>query len=72
MSDLVVLVRIGMGWAGIWLMARGVPVDLAHLMTRDPATVDLMAQMLGEMIGGALALGQFLWWRLAKRCGWAT
>ena len=53
-------------------MARGVPVDLAHLMTRDPATVDLMAQMLGEVIGGALALGQFLWWRLAKRCGWAT
>ena len=68
MADLVVLVRILMGWGGIWLMARGIPPELAHLMTRDPAAVDLIAQLLGA----ALAAVQFLWWRLAKHFGWAT
>lgn len=72
MADLVVLVRIAMGWLGIWLIARGVPPQWVAQLTENAEGIDYIARTLGEGLGLTLALGQCLWWRLAKRLGWAT
>lgn len=71
-GTVVVLIRIGMGWLGVWLTAQGLPAPLVDLLTNDPATHQLLADMVGQVIGGLLMLAQLAWWQIAKRMRWAT
>lgn len=71
-GSLVVVVRILMGWLGVFLVARGLPAPLVDALANDPAMHDMLAKMVGQMIGGVLMVAQLLWWRLAKRAGWTT
>lgn len=71
-GSLVVLVRILMGWLGVFLVAHGLPAPLVDLLANDPALHDAVAEMAGQLIGGALMVAQLIWWQLAKRLGWTT
>lgn len=68
----VVLVRIALGWLGVWLLAQGLPQPLIDDLTNDPAVHDLLAGLAGQIIGASLMGVQLLWWRVAKRVGWTT
>lgn len=72
MADLVVIIRILLGWLGVYLASSGLPPEVVHLLTKDPQTVDAVANLVGLAVGSALALGQIIWWRLAKHFGWGT
>ena len=71
-GSMVVLVRIAMGWLGVWLVAQGLPQPLVDVLANDPAMHDLLAGLVGQIIGAALMGGQLLWWQFAKRLGWTT
>lgn len=68
----VVLVRIAMGWLGVWLLAQGFPQPLIDQMTKDPVVHDMLAGLAGQIIGASLMGSQLLWWRVAKHVGWTT
>jgi hypothetical protein len=72
MADLVVIIRILLGWFGVYLASNGLPPELVHLLTKDPQTVDAIANLAAQIVGAMLAVGQIVWWRLAKRFGWRT
>ena len=71
-GSLVVLFRILLGWLGVFLASKGLPAPLVDLLTNDPALHHTLAELFGQLIGGALMVAQLLWWRLAKRWGWTT
>lgn len=71
-SEIIVLIRILLGWLGVYLASAGVPPELVHLITRDPATAEALVSVGGMVAGSILAGAQILWWRLAKRFGWQT
>lgn len=68
MAEFLPLIRILLGWAGIWLASRGLPPEIAHALANDPAVADAIALVLGLLLAGV----QLIWWRIAKRMGWAT
>jgi hypothetical protein len=72
MADLVVIIRILLGWIGVYLASSGLPPELVHLLTQDPQTVGAVANLAGLILGSVLAGAQIVWWRLAKRFGWRT
>jgi hypothetical protein len=67
-GDLMVLVRIGLYVLGGRLLGAGLPPELVEIITNDPAFADLV----GQVIGAVVVLVTALWWRIAKRLGWAT
>ncbi len=71
-SEIIVLARILLGWLGVYLASTGVPPELVHVVTRDPATAEALIGVGGMVVGSILAGAQILWWRLAKRFGWQT
>lgn len=71
-GSVVVLVRIAMGWLGVWLVSQGLPQPLVDALANDPAMHDLLADLVGQIIGAALMGAQLLWWQVAKRLGWTT
>lgn len=68
MGEIAPLVRIILYIAGTWLAARGVPPEIAHYVSNDPAMIELASQIIGGLAGA----GAFIWWRIAKRFGWTT
>jgi hypothetical protein len=72
MNDYVVLLRILIGWAGVYLSSKGFPPEMIQMVTSNPEVVSALTGLIGQILGGVLAAGQIVWWRLAKRFGWNT
>lgn len=64
-----VVIRILLYVAAGNLMRGGwIPQDVADLISNNEELVHLIE----AVAGAALTAGTILWWRIAKRMGWAT
>jgi hypothetical protein len=68
MGELTTFVRIGLYILSGYLLNKGLPPQLADMLTNDPSVADAVSTVLAAVAAG----GSLLWWRMAKRFGWAT
>lgn len=71
-SELIPIIRILMYLASGWLAARGVPLPVIDLITKDPAMIHLASEAAGQVLAAIITAGSLIWWRISKRMGWAT
>lgn len=72
MASLLVLIRIFLGWAGAWLLSKGVNVELVEFIQTDVTLHSIVANWATTIAGGVLMAAQLIWWRIAKKFGWST
>lgn len=68
MKEITPLIRIALYVLAGWLAGRGLPPQAVAIITGDPAIAGLVTEVLAALMFAVAAL----WWRLAKRFGWAT
>ena len=68
MNELLPFVRILLYVVSGYLLNNGLPPEAAKIITHDPLVAEVVSNVLAALIAG----GTLLWWRLAKRFGWAT
>lgn len=68
MNDLTPLIRIALYIIAGYLAGHGLPPAAARIITDDPAMLMLASDALAALIAAVT----LLWWRIARRFGWAT
>lgn len=68
MESAAPLIRIALYLIAGWLKGRGLPEPIADFLSSDPTTISLVTDLLAAAVAGVA----LLWWRLARRLGWAT
>jgi hypothetical protein len=68
MTELVPWVRILLYIVAGYLLNKGLPPQAASIITDDP----LVLEAVSNFLAGAITILTVMWWRLAKRFGWAT
>lgn len=68
MKEITPLIRIALYIIAGWLAGHGMPPQAVAIITGDPTIAVLVSDVLAAIIIAVAAL----WWRLAKRFGWAT
>lgn len=71
-SELMPFIRIGLYLLGAWFAARGVPAPVVEVITTDPGLAATVTEVAGQILGAVIVGVSVIWWRLAKRLGWAT
>lgn len=68
MNDVSPFIRIALYVVVGWLASKGLPREVAEIITTDPTIL----AVLSEALAGVVFVLTLLWWRIAKRFGWAT